>query len=215
MNIKPPFELLWDFQTIYDLSRSEVPALPDRNDPDGLSLRILRKKLLEEEYNEYLDGEASHDLVEIADALGDILYIAYGTVVSYGLSTGFEGIYPMPEQMIPGLPAPANVIRASSKERMMKAWSDYAAAEEADDLYAISVALRKIIDECYSISVCYGLPMHVIFAEIHRSNLSKLDPETGKPIYREDGKVLKGSAYTPPDISTIITDVFVERLASR
>jgi len=42
-----------------------------------------------------------------------------------------------------------------------------------------------------------------IFREIHRSNMSKLDPN-GKPIYREDGKVLKSELYSRPDISSII-----------
>ncbi|MBF1334178.1 MAG: tetratricopeptide repeat protein, partial [Leptotrichia sp.] len=42
-----------------------------------------------------------------------------------------------------------------------------------------------------------------VFDEIHRSNLSKLD-ENGNPIYREDGKVIKGPNYFPPDIKKII-----------
>ena len=42
-----------------------------------------------------------------------------------------------------------------------------------------------------------------VFDEIHRSNLSKLD-ENGNPIYREDGKVIKGPNYFPPDIKKIM-----------
>jgi hypothetical protein len=34
--------------------------------------------------------------------------------------------------------------------------------------------------------------------------MSKLDPETGKPIYRNDGKVLKGSGYSPPDVAHLL-----------
>ena len=40
------------------------------------------------------------------------------------------------------------------------------------------------------------------FQEVHRSNMSKLG-EDGKPIYREDGKVLKGPNYFPPDLEKI------------
>jgi len=40
------------------------------------------------------------------------------------------------------------------------------------------------------------------FAEVHRSNMSKLG-EDGRPIYREDGKVLKGPNYSPPDLAKI------------
>lgn len=121
-----PFEKLWEFHTAFNQKRETVPALPDAD------TRALRKRLLDEEFNEYLEGEANDDLVEIADALADIIYIAYGTGVSY------------------------------------------------------------------------GLPMDAIFNEVHRSNMSKLDPETGKPIYREDGKVLKGALYSPPDIEGVI-----------
>jgi predicted HAD superfamily Cof-like phosphohydrolase len=47
--------------------------------------RDLRKKLLIEEVNEYYNAEYADDLVEIADALADIIYIACGTAVSYGI----------------------------------------------------------------------------------------------------------------------------------
>lgn len=120
-----PFNDVWKFHETYNLARTRTPNLPDE------AMRNLRKDLLAEEYQEYLDGEKNNDLVEIADALGDIIYIAYGT------------------------------------------------------------------------GVAYGLPMDEIFNEIQRSNMSKLG-EDGKPIYREDGKVLKGPNYSPPDIKTII-----------
>src|SRR5271166_4879961 len=48
-------------------------------------IRELRKKLLEEEMTEYLDAERENDFVEVCDALGDMLYIIYGTAVSYGI----------------------------------------------------------------------------------------------------------------------------------
>jgi predicted HAD superfamily Cof-like phosphohydrolase len=46
--------------------------------------------------------------------------------------------------------------------------------------------------------------MEAIFEEIQRSNMSKLDTD-GKPIYREDGKVMKGPNYFKPDLEKIIT----------
>ena len=57
----------------------ETPDLP--NDEE----RTLRKKLLSEEYAEYCLGEYNNDLVEIADALADMIYIICGTAVSYGI----------------------------------------------------------------------------------------------------------------------------------
>ena len=68
-----------DFHKAFGQRVSETPALPDENE------RHLRKVLLEEEFNEYIIAEAENDIVEIADALADIIYIACGTAVSYGI----------------------------------------------------------------------------------------------------------------------------------
>lgn len=96
---------------------------------------LLRYKLIREENEEYLDAALRGDLVEVADALGDILYILCGTMLKHGL----------------------------------------------------------------------GDRMDAVFREIQRSNMSKLDAD-GKPIYREDGKVLKSDRYFRPDIATIISE---------
>lgn len=98
--------------------------------PDNIEERDLRMSLLEEEYNEYIEAEEKLDIVGIADALADIIYIACGTAVSY------------------------------------------------------------------------GIPLDKVFEEVHRSNMAKL--VDGKPIYREDGKVLKPEGWTPPNIKAII-----------
>ncbi|MCT4624295.1 MAG: nucleoside triphosphate pyrophosphohydrolase family protein [Schleiferiaceae bacterium] len=108
-------------------NRYEPTAKIDR---DGL---MLRYKLMREENEEYLEAAEAGDIVEIADALGDMMYILSGTILSHGL--------------------------------------------------------QHIIEE--------------VFEEIQRSNMSKLD-ENGKPIYREDGKVLKGKNYFKPDIKGIL-----------
>jgi len=93
----------------------------------------LRFNLMKEENEEYLDAAKNGDLVEIADALGDQLYILCGTILKHGLQ--------------------------------------YKIAE--------------------------------VFDEIQRSNMSKLDVD-GKPIYREDGKVLKSELYFKPNIKAIL-----------
>lgn len=99
------------------------------SDDEGL----LRYKLMREENEEYLEAVKNGDLVEIADALGDMLYILSGTILKHGL--------------------------------------------------------QDKIGE--------------VFEEIQRSNMSKLD-KNGKPIYREDGKVMKSDLYFKPDIKTIL-----------
>ena len=93
----------------------------------------LRFNLMKEENEEYLEAVQNNDLVEIADALGDMLYILCGTIVEHGLQHKIEAV----------------------------------------------------------------------FDEIQRSNMSKLD-KNGKPIYREDGKVLKGSNYFKPNFTEIL-----------
>jgi len=90
----------------------------------------LRQKLLQEEVDELKD---SKNLIDVADALADILYITFGTAHEYGL---------------------------------------------ADRLT-------------------------LLFVEVHTSNMTKLG-EDGKPIYREDGKVLKPSGYRAPNLRPII-----------
>lgn len=60
-------------------------------------------------------------------------------------------------------------------------------------------AIVVIIGTCLE----YGIPIERVFAEVMRANMSKLGVD-GKPIYREDGKVLKGPNYTPPDISGVL-----------
>ena len=54
---------------------------------------LLRYKLIEEESKEYLEACASNDLVGIADALGDQLYIIYGIILKHGLQDVIEEVF--------------------------------------------------------------------------------------------------------------------------
>lgn len=114
----------------------EVYAIPQADKPTvdiPASQFELRYSLMKEENDEYIEAARRGDLVEVADALGDLLYILCGTIHTHGL--------------------------------------------------------HHLIEE--------------VFDEIQRSNMSKLG-EDGKPIYREDGKVLKGPNYFRPDIASIL-----------
>jgi predicted HAD superfamily Cof-like phosphohydrolase len=99
----------------------------------GADTNKLRFNLMDEENKEYLEAAENNDLVEVADALGDMLYILCGTILEHGMQYKIEEV----------------------------------------------------------------------FNEIQRSNMSKLGAN-GKPIYREDGKVLKGPNYFPPNIKEIL-----------
>lgn len=67
----------------------------------------------------------------------------------------------------------------------------------ARNLTEVADALGDILYVTYGMGIEFGLPMDAIFATIHESNMSKLG-EDGKPIYREDGKVMKGPNYKKP-----------------
>lgn len=69
--------------------------------------------------------------------------------------------------------------------------------------------LKEMADVQYVLSglaVTLGLPLQEAFIRVHKSNLSKLG-EDGKPVYREDGKVLKGPNYLPPDMETLLETI--------
>lgn len=116
------------FHTAFKIGHRETPKADL-----GLDKNLLRYELMREENEEYLEAAKNNDLVEVADALGDMLYILCGTIIEHGM--------------------------------------------------------QDKIDE--------------VFAEIQRSNMSKLG-EDGEPIYREDGKVLKGPNYFKPNIKAIL-----------
>ena len=48
-----------------------------------------------------------------------------------------------------------------------------------------------------------GIDLAAVLAEVQRSNMSKLGAD-GKPVYREDGKVLKGPGYFAPDVAEVL-----------
>ncbi|GGA76229.1 hypothetical protein GCM10008015_16040 [Flavobacterium palustre] len=119
-----------EFHTAFGIGHSENPVADL-----GETKNTLRYHLMKEENEEYLEAVKNNDLVEIADALGDMMYILCGTIIEHGLQDKIEAV----------------------------------------------------------------------FDEIQRSNMSKLG-EDGKPIYREDGKVMKGPNYFKPDFSKILGD---------
>lgn len=72
-------KLTREFHETFDVPVAKSLGLPS---PDVRQLRIT---LLREEFEEYLEGEEQHDIVEIADALGDMVYVIFGTALSYGI----------------------------------------------------------------------------------------------------------------------------------
>jgi predicted HAD superfamily Cof-like phosphohydrolase len=83
---------------------------------------------------------------------------------------------------------------------------EYLEACNNDDLVEITDALADQLYILLGTMISHGLQgvIEDVFDEVHRSNMSKLG-EDGKPIYREDGKVLKGPNFSPPNIEQFLT----------
>jgi len=92
------------------------------------------------------------------------------------------------------------------RHRLMAEENDeYLEAAQKGDLTLIADALGDKLYILCGTLIAHGLQHKItdVFNEIHRSNMSKLDDQ-GKPIYREDGKIMKSSNYFLPDISGIL-----------
>jgi len=72
-------------------------------------------------------------------------------------------------------------------------------------LVGIADALTDILYVTYGAGAAYGIDLDKCFEEVHNSNMSKLG-EDGKPIYREDGKVMKGPNYWEPDLLKVLDE---------
>ena len=99
--------------------------------------------------------------------------------------------------------------RTSQKNLIVEEFKEFLEAEEhlyRDNPTVTSEALKELADLVY---VCYQYAENMNWSldealhRVHISNMSKLD-EDGKPIYREDGKVLKGPNYKPPNLTDLI-----------
>ena len=82
-------------------------------------------------------------------------------------------------------------------------YKEFLEAVEEGDLVNAFKELGDLIYVVQGTAVEMGGPLDEVFDAIHESNMSKLD-ENGNPIYREDGKVLKGSGYFPPNIGKVL-----------
>jgi|SRR5579875_1043986 len=80
---------------------------------------------------------------------------------------------------------------------------ELADAVAASDIVGIADALADVVYVAYGTAVAYGIDLDRVLAEVHRSNMSKLDTD-GRPRYRADGKVIKSSQYVPPDVAGVL-----------
>ena len=103
---------------------------------------------------------------------------------------------------VPSLDVPATVkeLRCTLIEEEA---AEFRAAVEADDIVEVADAIADLLYVIYGAALTFGIPVREVFTEVHRSNMTKLD-EDGRPIYRADGKVMKGPNFSPPNLRPIL-----------
>jgi predicted HAD superfamily Cof-like phosphohydrolase len=92
------------------------------------------------------------------------------------------------------------LIAEEGQEFMIAADECFADPENTDRREELVKELSDLVFVCYQFAATYGIDLDKAMQLVYESNLSKLD-EQGKPIYREDGKVLKGPSYLPPNLA--------------
>ena len=95
------------------------------------------------------------------------------------------------------------LINEESCEFLEAAEEMFADPENPDLREAVVKELSDLVFVCYQFAATYGIDLDRAMTLVFESNMSKLD-EQGMPIYREDGKVLKGPNYQPPDLATCL-----------
>jgi predicted HAD superfamily Cof-like phosphohydrolase len=86
---------------------------------------------------------------------------------------------------------------------MEEEFGELVRAVEARDLVAIADALADIVYVAYGTALTYGIDLDAVLDEVHRANMSKLGAD-GRPVLRDDGKVLRSERYSPPDVAAVV-----------
>lgn len=81
--------------------------------------------------------------------------------------------------------------------------AEFREALEADDLVEVADAIGDLLYVVYGAALTFGIPVADVFAEVHRSNMTKLDDD-GQPVVRDDGKVMKGQNFSSPDLLPVL-----------
>ena len=93
------------------------------------------------------------------------------------------------------------VYGAAARGEVEAAWARAVAADDGErDTVEAADALADLVYVIYGMALETGIDLAAVLAEVQRSNMSKLGAD-GRPVYREDGKVLKGPGYFPPDVA--------------
>ena len=81
--------------------------------------------------------------------------------------------------------------------------AEFRTALEENDIVGLADAIADLLYVTYGAALTFGIPIREVFAEVHRSNMTKLDDE-GNPVYRDDGKVMKGPNFSAPRLMSLL-----------
>lgn len=98
---------------------------------------------------------------------------------------------------------PSNNIRWLRYELIEEELEELDDALLDSDIVEVADALTDLLYVVYGAGHAFGIDLDACFAEVHRSNMSKLDAQ-GQILRRDDGKVLKSDLYSPPDLKPIL-----------
>lgn len=186
------------------------------------ALANLRLNLMSEEITEGEDAELILDdveqdeyakqaaVIEIFDSLVDVAVITLGTACAYGLRLDSnEPSEELVEKLVDN-PSILGPIRAEFKT-LEQNLTDLVTFPLTKAYLASAVLrnLQDILDNCIATATVLGFPFERGFVEVHASNMSKLGAD-GKPIYREDGKILKGPNYFKANLEKVLNDYHLE-----
>jgi predicted HAD superfamily Cof-like phosphohydrolase len=102
------------------------------------------------------------------------------------------------------------LIEEESAEFTEAAGECFADPENIDRRTELLKELSDLVFVCYQFAAAFNLDLDKAMTLVFESNMSKLD-EQGKPIFRLDGKVLKGPNYQPPDLMSCVPSVHLNR----
>ncbi len=167
------------------MSRYEADRLPEgvRHDEDPINedpqLPLFR------------DKETGMLAIELDDLIGS---------TNFELAGDFMNAFGQEVLTEPTLPSPE--LAKLRLELIREEVEELNVGIEGMDIVEIADALTDILYVVYGAGHAFGIDLDTCYAEVHRSNMSKLG-EDGKPIYREDGKVMKGPDYFHPYLKYI------------
>ena len=122
-----------------------------------------------------------------------------------GMVQAFHRAFNLPRRNTPDIDAVSRELLALRTALLDEEATEFAEAANRRDLVAMADALADVVYVAFGSAVTLGIDLDAVLREVHRSNMSKLDAD-GRPLLRDDGKVLKSPRYTTPDVAAVLRE---------